>query len=119
MVRNMWARIEGDRVAEITDIDPAGRFHPSLVWVECGAEVQTGWTYDGEEFAPPVVEVDPDTNAVPMEIEGWQGEVIMRAERVDPEDPESQSVWDRVQDLLAAMPDGIEKITAQVVLQRG
>lgn len=115
----MWARIDGDRVAEITDIDPDGRFHPSLVWVECGAEVQPGWTYDGKEFAPPVVEVDPDTNAVPMEIEGWQGEVIMRAERVDPEDPESQSVWDRVQDLLAAMPDGIEKITAQVALQRG
>lgn len=56
---------------------------------------------------------------VPVEIEGWQGEVIMRADKVDPEDPESPTVWDRVQALIAAMPDSIEKITAQTVLARG
>lgn len=55
----MWARIEGDRVAEITDIDPAGRFHPSLVWVPCGADVKPGWHYDGTSFVPPSI-VDPE-----------------------------------------------------------
>lgn len=43
----------------------------------------------------------------------------MRATPVDSDDTEGQSVWDRVQDLIAAMPDGIEKITAQTVLSRG
>lgn len=56
---------------------------------------------------------------VPEEVEGWQAEVAMRATPVYPDDPDSQSVWDRVQDLIAAMPDGIEKVTAQTVLQRG
>lgn len=56
---------------------------------------------------------------VPEEVEGWQAEVAMRATPVNPDDPESQSVWDRVQDLIAALPDGIEKITAQTVLARG
>lgn len=56
---------------------------------------------------------------VPEEVEGWQAEVAMRATPVDPDDPNSQSVWDRVQDIIAAMSDGIEKITAQTVLARG
>lgn len=64
-----------------------------------------------------VVPIPPDP--VPLEIEGWQGEVVMRATIVDPEDPKSQTVWDRVQDLIAAMDDGIEKIAAQTVLRRG
>ena len=48
-----WALIIDGRVTEITEIDPAGRFHPSLVWVECGPEVESGWQYDGEAFSPP------------------------------------------------------------------
>ena len=64
--------------------------------------------------------IDGDlVEAVPEEVEGWQAEVAMKATPVDPEDSESQNVWDRVQDLFAAMPDGIEKITAQTVLARG
>lgn len=30
-----WARIENETVMELTDVDPSGRFHPSLVWVAC------------------------------------------------------------------------------------
>lgn len=50
----MWARIEGDRVVEITDIDPTGRYHPSLVWVRVSdSSVQVGWGYvDGAFIAP-------------------------------------------------------------------
>lgn len=50
---DMWARIESGAVAELTDIDPAGRFHPSLQWVVCTAEVRPGWNYDGSAFAAP------------------------------------------------------------------
>lgn len=55
----MWARIENGAVAEITDLDPAGRFHPSLIWASCGAEVRPGWAFDGQRFAAPVVVPDP------------------------------------------------------------
>ena len=49
----MWARIESGVVREITEIDPAGRFHPSIVWEPCGADVREGWTFDGKDFAAP------------------------------------------------------------------
>ena len=49
----MWARIEGDRVAEITGIDPAGRYHPSLEWVTCDEVVRPGDIYEDGEFSKP------------------------------------------------------------------
>lgn len=52
MVTTMWARIENGTVVELTDIDPTGRYHPSLEWTPCGEEVRPGWVYDGA-FAPP------------------------------------------------------------------
>jgi hypothetical protein len=39
----MWARIDNGVVAELTNIDPAGRFHPSMVWMACSGAVQLGW----------------------------------------------------------------------------
>lgn len=48
----MWARIEENLVMELTDTDPEGRFHPSLIWVECPADTQQGYIYDGEYFTP-------------------------------------------------------------------
>lgn len=55
----MWALIQNGTVAEITDIDPAGRFHESLVWVPCAASVRPGWLYDGGEFAEPPAPAQP------------------------------------------------------------
>lgn len=50
-----WARIENNVVMEVTDIDPEGRFHPSLIWVACGDEVDQRWVYDGiSSFSIPV-----------------------------------------------------------------
>lgn len=49
----MWARIEDGVVRELTDVDPAGRFHPDLVWVECGEEVCQGCLYQGGKFSAP------------------------------------------------------------------
>lgn len=47
-----WARVENNEVMEITDINPDGRFHPSLIWVECPADVQQGYIRDNEVFKP-------------------------------------------------------------------
>jgi len=50
----MWARIESNKVVELTDIDPKARFHPSLVWVKCAATVTVGMLYvDGKFKADP------------------------------------------------------------------
>lgn len=49
----MWARIENGNVAEVAEIDPAGRFHPSIQWASCGADVQAGWQFDGAIFTAP------------------------------------------------------------------
>jgi len=48
-----WALIVDGLVREITDIDPQGRFHPSMQWVLCGDEVVPGWTYSGAAFSAP------------------------------------------------------------------
>ena len=48
----MWARIEDGMVAEVTEIDPAGRFHASLIWVGCPSDVCPGMTYSANKFGP-------------------------------------------------------------------
>lgn len=64
----MWARIERGAVAEITDINPAGRFHPSMQWVECPDAVGVGWAYDGKTFAEPLVPVEPAPTREQIEV---------------------------------------------------
>jgi hypothetical protein len=54
----MWARIENKTVMELTDIDPASRFHPSLIWVACPAGTTECMIYEGGQFHAP--EVQPD-----------------------------------------------------------
>ena len=50
----IWHRIENGVVVETTDIDPAGRFHPSLVWVEDkDAQAHQGWLWNGSALTPP------------------------------------------------------------------
>jgi len=46
----MWARIEIGKVAEITETDPSGRFHPSLSWAKCGEKTVPGMLYAGGKF---------------------------------------------------------------------
>ena len=53
MVKIMWARIENNTVMELIDINPEGRFHSSLIWVKCPADVVQGYLYDGEVFTKP------------------------------------------------------------------
>lgn len=49
----MWALIIDNTVQEVTEIDPDGRFHPSLKWHPCDESVRAGWTFDAGEFSKP------------------------------------------------------------------
>lgn len=55
MTMKTYARIHDGRVAELfaTDGNIAELFHPALVWVECGSDVQVGWLYDSGVFSEP------------------------------------------------------------------
>jgi len=59
----MWARIENGTVAELADIDPVGRYHPSLNWIACSLDVKPGWLYDGVTFSQPEHEPHVVTSA--------------------------------------------------------
>jgi hypothetical protein len=48
-----WALIVDGAVREITDSDPAGRYHPSLHWQPCDGDVREGDLWTGAAFAPP------------------------------------------------------------------
>ena len=49
-----YARVEGGVVLELidTDQDPAVVYHPSLIWIACGQEVQEGWLHGASGFEP-------------------------------------------------------------------
>lgn len=51
-----WARLEDNLVKEITNINPEGRFHPSLVWVKCQENVVEGYVYENGSFVEPETE---------------------------------------------------------------
>ncbi|GEM_PF-1413244 len=48
----MWALINSNIVTELTEINPTGRFHPSMIWVPCTEGVQVGWQYSDGVFSP-------------------------------------------------------------------
>jgi len=53
-----------------TDGDIKTMFHPDMTWIECPGEVEEGWLYDGERFAPegvPVVSLNELKSAVATE----------------------------------------------------
>ena len=61
----MWTYIVNNVAIELTNIDPEGRFHPSLVYVSCPDDLTPGsvmkedgsWTYAPVQEVPvPVVE---------------------------------------------------------------
>lgn len=54
----MWALIVDGTVREVTDIDPAGRFHPLLEWRACDAAVAPGDRYVEGKFLPALTEED-------------------------------------------------------------
>lgn len=58
MVISMWALIQDSAVIEVTDHDPAERFHSDLMWRPCGEKVQYGWKYEDGGFVEPTREGD-------------------------------------------------------------
>lgn len=60
-----YALVENGVVRELTDRDPNGRFHPSLIWVEAPSNVMEGWLYDGANFAEPEPELVSDPEPDP------------------------------------------------------
>ncbi len=51
-----WARFDGNRVIETTDIDPAGRFHGSITWEPVPADVTANSTREGGAWS--IVRID-------------------------------------------------------------
>lgn len=99
-----WARIDNGTVAEITDIDPEGRFHPSLLWVVCTEEVASGWKYEDGEFSPP--ELAPETVPVPDQVSRAQGKAALI----------TAGLWPDVLAFVESITDPTEKALAEVAL---
>jgi len=49
----MWALIQDGRVVELTDVDPAGRFHPEFVWKPALIGVELGTLYEDGHYSQP------------------------------------------------------------------
>ncbi len=58
MEQKYWALIVDGKVAEITEVDPTGRYHPDLQWIACEGSVAVGDFYDEGQFQKP--EADPE-----------------------------------------------------------
>ena len=60
-----WARIENGVVREIISDDPAGRFHDSIRFEQCGDEVEEGWEVDENGvFSKPDESTEIDISAL-------------------------------------------------------
>lgn len=55
-----YARVVDGIVFETVNIangiDIADCFHPSLIFIECPADTEQGWLYDGVDFVAPTIE---------------------------------------------------------------
>lgn len=64
-----WARVEPDGlIAEFTFLDPVGRFHPSIVWVEVddSVELYSRFTLAGIEPPTPPQEIQGNPDPAPQ-----------------------------------------------------
>lgn len=74
--------------------------HPSMQWLDCPAEAQTGWTYADGEFAPPVIEPEPEPvimSVGPLQLRRALREVGMYADvvaYVETAPEEVQEAWE-------------------------
>lgn len=98
----MWARITSGAVVEITDINPEGRFHESLVWIKCADIVQLYWRYDGKHFYEPS-NIETDT---PQQVTRAQVKAALI----------TAGLWDLVLEYVESIEDVTERALAQVTL---
>ncbi|MRG31838.1 tail fiber assembly protein [Enterobacter cancerogenus] len=107
----MWALIESNKVIEITDEDPKGRFHPSLMWIECPENVTTGYEYQDGIFTPDTlseVEIAEEEKQLRidqaneyMNSKQWPGKAAMG--RLKDEEKEQYNAWLDYLDALEAV----------------
>lgn len=72
-----YIRLDENKVVEIIDFNPAGLYHPDIVWYECSNEsVEQHWTTDGVNFYPPEI-VAPEAPATTEEAAA----IILAAQR--------------------------------------
>lgn len=65
-----YARIENDTVVELAVFDSIeNRFHPSLIWVECTAQVKHGDLYANGVFSTPPVQAVTEPTPAPTKEE--------------------------------------------------
>lgn len=70
-----WALIIAGKAFEITDIDPANRFHAGIVWVPAMPATEVGDVYDGTSFTKP----PPPPVMVPQSVSIVQAELALQA----------------------------------------
>lgn len=75
----MWARIFEGAVSETTDIDPDGRFHPSIEWFPVSEDVKVGMRYFNGELVEPSQIPIPEERLVEIE-RHWRDLEIIRAD---------------------------------------
>lgn len=116
----MWAYVLDGLVAEVSDIDPKGRFHESLIWVKCPSGVGQGWLYDGSKFVAPI-EPEQPTDIVPDEISRRQFfqqlavlEIITRQEALDALDG---AIPAPLQAIIDQLPTEDDKFNAQMLVK--
>lgn len=71
-----WARLNGNQVIETTEVDPAGRFHASLIWESVPCDVTPNSTRDGDRWAIVTWDADDYARAQTLQanIAGLQGD---------------------------------------------
>jgi hypothetical protein len=106
-----WARLDGNRVIETTEIDPKGRFHPSLIWESVPVDVTPNSIRDGDHWS--IVNWDADDQAraqtLQAHIAGLQGDASA-ADRVADYERELIEVRARIEQ---ARLDALEAATLE------
>lgn len=111
----IWALLIDGIVREITDLDPEGRFHKDLVWIEAEEGVEPGWTHDGEEFAPPPARPEPEE---PVEVEPPKPSACSPAQGLVALYALKSVTEDDILALVEAIPDPVQRYTAKIAYTR-
>ncbi len=104
----MWAIILSDKVIELTDIDPEGRYHPSLISKIAPSHVKVGMTHDNGSF----YWVQESKEVLEGQERAWRDVELARADielnKVQDADPSSKgsvSDWRSYRKALRQLPE--------------
>ena len=105
-----WARFDGDRVIETTDIDPKGRFHHSLRWAVVPCDVTPNSVRDGLNWSIVNWDVDDHARAQTLQanIAGLQGDASA-ADRLAGYERELAEVQARIEQAAIEINEGVSE----------